>query len=169
MAFSPDGKLVASGSFDQTVRLWDTMTGAEQRVFKGHLGWVRTIAFSPDGNFIASGSNDQTIRLWDVITGAERYVYILGVALQFLCFSSCGKYLITDRGTLCLLLDTLNDLPTLPLIFASRTWIKENGEDFLRIHPNCQNSLLFIAKNMVLFLDDSSHSLVLRLSHPISP
>jgi len=96
-------------------------------------------------------------------------VYILGVTLQFLCFSSCGKYLVTDRGTLRLLLDTRNDLPTLPLIFASRTWIKEDGEDVLRIHPDCQNSLLFVAKNMVLFIDESSHSSVLRLRYPISP
>jgi hypothetical protein len=92
-------------------------------------------------------------------------VYTLGVTLQHLCFSSCSKYLVTDRGILYLPLVTLNHLL---LIFASRTWIKEDGEDLLWIHPDYQDLLLFVARSMVLVMDASGHGSVLRLSHPTS-
>lgn len=50
VAFSPDGKLVVLGSHDNTVRVWDVVTGAELQTLKGHLGPVWSVAFSPDGN-----------------------------------------------------------------------------------------------------------------------
>jgi WD40 repeat protein len=70
VAFSPDGKQVASGSVDNTVRLWDTTTGAALQTLKGHSGSVSSVAFSPDGKQVASGSVDETVRLWDATTGA---------------------------------------------------------------------------------------------------
>jgi WD40 repeat protein len=69
VAFSPDGKLVATGSFDKTIKLWDAATGKEIRVMQGpsaHTNIVIQVAFSPSGRVLASCSTDNTIKLWDV-------------------------------------------------------------------------------------------------------
>ncbi|KAJ5359769.1 hypothetical protein N7517_008960 [Penicillium concentricum] len=73
VAFSPDGALLASGSYDKTVRLWDSTTGSPQQTLEGHSGGVQSVTFSPDGALLASGSSDKTVRLWDTTTGALEY------------------------------------------------------------------------------------------------
>jgi Tol biopolymer transport system component len=68
-AFSPDGRTLATGSTDATIRLWDLATGQAAITLNPHGGYVVAVAFSPDGRILASASTDNTVRLWDPATG----------------------------------------------------------------------------------------------------
>lgn len=72
VAFSGDGKRIATGSFDKSVKLWDATTGKELRTFAGkagHTNLVTAVTFSPDGSSVASAGTDNFARVWDVPTG----------------------------------------------------------------------------------------------------
>jgi WD40 repeat protein len=72
LAISPDGALLATGSYDQQIKLWSAQTGEERKTLRGHNGAVFALAFRPDGQILASASADRTVKLWDVATGQRR-------------------------------------------------------------------------------------------------
>ena len=69
VAISPDKRMIASGSHDQTIRLWDAHSGLCLKVLRGHTNYVWSVAFGPDGQIIASGGDDGTNKIWDVQSG----------------------------------------------------------------------------------------------------
>jgi WD40 repeat protein len=71
VAFSTDGRLLASASDDGTARLWNPATGEQVQKLEGHRHWVRAVAFSTDGQLLASASDDRTVRLWNPATGEQ--------------------------------------------------------------------------------------------------
>ena len=96
MAFSPDGKMLASAGDDDGIKLWDVETGKELRTFYGHKQTVNCIAFSPDGKKIASASNDFTVKIWDVMTGRELVPEMTHLNIVYtVAFSNDGKKIIS--------------------------------------------------------------------------
>ncbi len=71
VSFSPDGKMLASASDDNTVKLWNPAIGKEIKTLSGHTNVVWGVSFSPDGKMLASASADSTVKLWDTFTGKE--------------------------------------------------------------------------------------------------
>ncbi len=102
VAFSPDGKTLASGGGDNVIHLWDIGTGKREMTLVGHTNGVFSLAFSPDGKTLVSGSVDSDIRLWDPYTGEHKKT-LAGHTdwVRSIAFSSDGKTLVSgsDDGS----------------------------------------------------------------------
>jgi len=100
VAVSPDGQMLASGSADETIRLWNVATGELTATVRGHEDSVLALAFSPDGELLASGSWDGTLRLWETSSGELlRTIDSDGWYVSSLAFSSDGQKLAVGSST----------------------------------------------------------------------
>lgn len=93
LAWSPDGRSIASGSYDRTVRIWDAASGECLRTLNGHTQGVDAVAWSPDGSLFASASLDMTVRLWDAATWEPRRVLQGQAGIADVAWSPDGKSL----------------------------------------------------------------------------
>ena len=121
VAISPDGNTLASGSSDETIKLWQLNTGREIRTLgrgwfsSGHSGGVICVAFSPNGQTLASGSSDGTIRLWDVRSGKQlRIIEPRYSTIESVAFSPDGQLLASGHH------DTTNQI---------KLWDVNTGEE----------------------------------------
>ena len=98
LAVNRGGTLLASASFDKTVRLWELPGGKPGRVLRGHTDRVRAVAFSPDGKTLASAGSDQTVRLWDLATGETISVFTGHTdTVRALVFDPGGSFLVSSE------------------------------------------------------------------------
>ena len=96
---SPDGKYLASGSWNKTVIIWDANSGEKLKTLEGHSSSVSSVSWSPDGKYLASGSYDETVIIWDAKSG-ECMLNLEGYELSVnsVCWSPDGKYLASGSG-----------------------------------------------------------------------
>src|SRR5262245_50447476 len=129
VAFSSDGKSLASASLDRMVKLWDISAGQELATLKGNGNKYSSVAFSPDGKRLATGSFDRTVKLWDTVAGQELLTLQgHGAQVTSVAFSPDGKRLATgsfDRTV--------------------KLWDAVNGQEFLALkgHGDVVRSVAF--------------------------
>jgi len=96
VAFSPDGKTLATASADKTVRLWAVESGKELATLRGHTDYVASVAFHPDGKTLVTGSYDHTVKLWSIEKRAEVHTIPANKgAVLTVAFHPNGKSLVT--------------------------------------------------------------------------
>lgn len=99
LALSPDGQQLATGGYDQMIKLWDLITGKEITTIKGHNGSINALAYRPDGKVLASASADRTIKLWDTATRRRLDTFSQPLKEQLtLAFTTNGRSLFAAGG-----------------------------------------------------------------------
>jgi len=117
VAWSSDGKTLASAGSDRTVKLWDSTTGKEIHTLEGHTGSVTCLNFSRDGTLVASGSRDKTVRVWNVQSGEEELKFEGHTSLiQDVCFGPDGTWLVSGADD-----------------YSARIWRTDNGTELAQL------------------------------------
>jgi WD40 repeat protein len=101
VCFNPKGSLMASGSLDNTIRMWDTATGRQVGdPLRGHGGGVLSVCFSSDGTILASGSGDRAVHLWNPTTGQQVGEPLRGHSsgVESVCFNKDGNIIASCSG-----------------------------------------------------------------------
>ena len=133
VAISPDGKTIVSGSYNNTIKIWDIQSGECLNTLYGYSSWVQSVAISPDGKTIVSGSSDETIKIWDNQSGEclntleGHSGYVSSVAI-----SPDGKTIVSGSGN-----GTIKiwDIKSGKLIYTTYNFIKSE-EYFAAIDPD---------------------------------
>ena len=156
VAFSPDGKLLASGSHDHTVTLWDVQTGELKQTLTGHQFIVSVVVFSPDGKTLVSADWDYFIKFWDVKTGKLKSTIKTTGMVFALAISPDGKLLASGGRN--------NDRPENNL----ELWDMPGGNPrgMLKGHTDAVFSLAFSSDSSILASGGGDHTV--RLWDPQS-
>jgi WD40 repeat protein len=136
LAFSPDGRLVATGEQSGAIKLWQVADHRLVLTLAGHSAKVRSLAFSPDGAMLASGSDDKTARVWDVATGTGLYMLTGSTdSLTGVLFTPDGKELVTGSadGTVRFYLVHIQDLVALARTRITRTLTEAECRQYLHL------------------------------------
>ena len=135
--FSPDGKIILTGSYDKTARLWD-LQGNVLQVYKGHEDNVFSVAFSPDGKSILTGSVDKTARIWDLQGNVLQIFKGHEYNVASVAFSPDGKSILTGSWDK-----------------TARLWaIKETLKEFQKVNAYQELSLIQMLKYGIIEFDD---------------
>jgi WD40 repeat protein len=159
VAFSPDSQLLASATYDNIVRLWDTKTGVSRGTFEDDSHWIEAVAFSSDGLLLASASYDKTVRLWDIVTKEVIQKLNTDAVIRNLSFTSDGSNLETNRGILELIPPTFCEprwqSNSQSPLYVGHHWVTWRRNNILCLPPDYRGSWAAIRHNILVIVHKS--------------